>query len=60
MGWDIATDLVDSNIIAKVAYPTLFSDVNMDKKGKEILKMFYGTEDLYKPLKESSDLPSFD
>ncbi len=59
MGWDIATGLIDSNIIAKAAYPTLFADIDMDKKGEEILSTFYNTEGLYTPLKEGSDLPSF-
>ena len=59
MGWDIATGLIDSNIIAKAAYPDLFADVDMEKKGEEILKTFYTTDGLYVPLKEGSDLPSF-
>lgn len=60
MGWDIATGLIDSNLIAKAAYPDLFTDIDMEKKGEEILKTFYNTEGLYTPLKEGSDLPSFD
>ena len=60
MGWDIATGLIDSNIIAKAAYPDLFTDIDMEEKGEEILKTFYKTEGLYAPLKEGSDLPSFD
>ena len=59
MGWDIATGLVDTYIIAKVVYPEIFEDIDMDKKGEEILKTFYSTEGLYKKLKENSDLPSF-
>lgn len=59
MGWDIATGLIDSMIIAKAAYPDLFADIDMEKKGEAILKTFYQTDGLYAPLKEGSDLPSF-
>jgi iron complex transport system substrate-binding protein len=60
MGWDIATGLIDSNIIAKTAYPSLFEDIDMEEKGDDILNTFYRTEGLYPSVKESSNLPSFD
>jgi len=59
MGWDIATGVVDTYIIAKVAYPSLFEDIDMGEKGEEILKEFYQAEGLYESLRVNSDLPSF-
>ncbi len=56
MGWDIATGLVDTVYMAKLAYPTLFADVDMEAKANEILETFYGIPDLFDALVAQSSL----
>ena len=52
MGWDVATGLVDLFYIGKIAYPEKFG--NMEQKGEEILKEFYGVSELYNYLAENN------
>lgn len=56
MGWDIATGLTDLYYMAKIAYPELFPDMDIEEKGNEILKMFYDKDGLFNILKANSNI----
>ncbi len=59
MGWDVATGLVDLYYIGKLAYPDVFTDLDVEAVGNEILKTFYGKDDLYKLLEENNAFYDF-
>ena len=46
-GWDPATGLCECYYLAKLFYPDLFTDLNVEKECNEILKEFYGVPGLY-------------
>lgn len=56
MGWDIATGLVDTVYMAKLTYPELFKDVDVEAKANEILETFYGMPNLFDALVTQSSL----
>ena len=49
-GYDPAHELWATYYIAKLLYPDKFKDIDMRKEGNEILKKFYGFDDLYDEL----------
>ncbi len=59
MGWDVATGLVDLYYMGKLAYPEVFADLNVKEVGNEILKEFYGQDDLYRLLEENNAFYDF-
>ena len=56
MGWDIATGMVDTLLIAKHTYPETFADINIEEKANEILETFYSKPNLFAVLNAQSDL----
>jgi iron complex transport system substrate-binding protein len=46
-GWDPATGLCECFYMAKLFYPELFKDMNVEAKGNEILEEFYKKPQLY-------------
>lgn len=59
MGWDIATGLVDLVYMAKVTYPEQFKNVEVEKKGDEILAKFYRMDGLYQRLIDNNGFTEF-
>ncbi|WP_181391496.1 ABC transporter substrate-binding protein [Methanospirillum stamsii] len=47
MGWDPATGLCECYYLAKIFYPDLFKDLNVEGECNEILEKFYGVSGLY-------------
>ena len=46
-GWDPATGLCECYYLAKIFYPDLFKDLNVEGECNEILEKFYGVSGLY-------------
>ncbi len=59
MGWDIATGLVDLVYMAKATYPEQFKNVDVEKKGDEILAKFYRMDGLYQRLIDNNGFTEF-
>ncbi|QOR35228.1 ABC transporter substrate-binding protein [Clostridium sp. 'deep sea'] len=55
-GWDIATEIAEVYYIAKILYPDLFKDLNVQQSANEILREFYGVEGLYTDMSKSIGL----
>jgi len=51
-GWDIATESVEVFYLAKILYPELFEDMDVESMGNEILEKFYGLPGLYTEMSE--------
>lgn len=47
IGWDPASGVAESYYMAKLFHPDEFADLDMEEKGNEILKNFYGADGLY-------------
>lgn len=47
IGWDPASGIAESFYMAKLFHPEAFKDLNVEEKGNEILKEFYGADGLY-------------
>lgn len=54
-GWDVATEITEVFYIAKILYPDLFADINVELEGNEILEKFYGKKGLYTDMSQSLD-----
>jgi len=46
-GWDIATEATEVFYLAKIMYPNKFMEIDVEKECNEILKKFYGIDNLY-------------
>lgn len=49
-GWYPATAIINVMQIAKIAYPELFSDLDVEKEGNEIYKVMYGVDNFFTDL----------
>jgi ABC-type Fe3+-hydroxamate transport system substrate-binding protein len=49
-GMDPAIAIADCNRMAKLLYPDLFADLDVEAEGNEIYREFYGTENLYSQM----------
>ncbi|OPY54593.1 MAG: iron-dicitrate transporter substrate-binding subunit [Methanosaeta sp. PtaU1.Bin112] len=47
IGWDPASGIAESFYLAKLLHPEAFKDLDVEEKGNEILKQFYGADGLY-------------
>ena len=56
IGWDPAIGVLEVHYLAKLFYPEMFSDLDVEKEGNKILEKFYGVEGLYTDFLEKSDL----
>ena len=55
-GWDIATEAIEVLYVAKILYPEKFQGMDIEKKGNEILKEFYGIDGLYTDMSKAIKL----
>ena len=55
-GWDPAMGLCEIYYLARLFYPDLYRDLDVEKEGNEILQRFYGVDGLYSDFIESSEL----
>ncbi|BBO81845.1 iron ABC transporter substrate-binding protein [Desulfosarcina ovata subsp. sediminis] len=55
-GWDPAMGLCEIYYLAKLFYPDLYRDLDVEKEGNEILKRFYGMDGLYSDFLDGSEL----
>ncbi len=55
-GWDPAMGLCEIYYLAKLFYPELYDDMDVEKECNEILERFYGVEGLYTDFIKSSEL----
>lgn len=58
--WDIAVELTEVFYIAKILYPELFKDLDVEAHGNEIMYTFYDVENLYTEMREFLEMESFD
>ena len=56
LGWDPAMGVCEVFYMARLFYPEIFKDLDVEKECNEILKKFYGVEGLYTDLITKSDL----
>jgi iron complex transport system substrate-binding protein len=47
IGWDPASGVAESYYMSKLFHPDEFADLDMEQKGNEVLKEFYGADGLY-------------
>ena len=55
IGWDPATGVAETFYMAKIFHPDKFKDLDVEEKGNEILKRFYGVDGLYTWMLEICD-----
>ena len=55
IGWDPAMGLTEAYYMAKLFHPDKFENLDEEKEGNEILKRFYGVDDLYTEMLDMSD-----
>ncbi len=55
-GWDPAMGLCEIYYMAKLFYPELYPDLDVEKEGNEILKQFYRVDGLYTDFISKSEL----
>ncbi len=55
-GWDPAMGLCEILYLAKLFYPDLYCELDVEKEGNEILQRFYGVDGLYSDFLISSEL----
>jgi iron complex transport system substrate-binding protein len=55
-GWDPAMGLCEIYYMAKLFYPELYRDMDVEKECNEILKRFYGVDGLYSDFIADSEL----
>lgn len=57
--WDTAIEGTEVFYVAKILYPDLFKDLDVEKYGNEIMKKFYGVDGLYTEMREFAGLHNF-
>ena len=58
--WDIAVELAEVFYVAKILYPELFDDLDVETHCNEIFEKFYGVENLYSEMRIYLDLTFFE
>ena len=55
-GYDIANEIAEVFYVAKLLYPNKFEELDVEKKGNEILKEFYNVDGLYTKMSDAIGL----
>ena len=58
--WDTAIEATEVFYVAKILYPDLFVDLDVESYGNEIMKAFYGADGMYTDMREYSGLYTWD
>jgi hypothetical protein len=58
-GWDPAIGVVQCFYMGKLLHPEEFSDMDVEKKGNEILKEVYGADGIWTSITKNRDLYSW-
>ena len=58
--WDTAIEATEVFYVAKILYPDLFANLDVEAYGNEIMKTFYGADGMYTEMSEYSGLYNWD
>ncbi len=58
--WDTAIEVTEVLYVAKILYPDMFADLDVEAYGEEIMKTFYGVDGLYAKMSEFVGLYNWD